>query len=542
MIRDLHEYEDGMVLEADVCVIGAGPAGIALSHEFAGTPYDVLLLESGGLTLDEDHRRLSDGESIGLPHRETSSGRARVFGGAGTLWAGQCLRMDAIDFTKRSWVPFSGWPFSAAELDPYYERAEAFYRIAGERYDSRVYKQFNMRGPDWNADALKALFTVYTPELNTGDAWKSRIERLPNVRLLLHANLCEIHTGDSRNAVESVRIGTLEGKRCTVRARAFVLCTGGIENARLLLASNRQIPCGLGNTKGHVGRYFQEHPGSFTATLGAGRVELLQQQLRMLYGNGGIKYFPKFRLAEELQRQEQVLNCAASLLFEYSEDSGIAALQELYRSVRKRKLPDRPGKVAGQILKNPGEVMHTLLERGLHHRSPSKTPERIRLQCYLEQAPNPESRILLSENRDRLGLPTVAVDWRLTNLEIRTLRTMTNAVRAEFARLGLGEVREEPWLTDEKGWQHHLTDCAHHCGTTRMAASASEGVVDPDCKVFGVEGLYVCGSSIFPTSGYANPTLTIVALSIRLADRLRKNLHAEISAAPAMARSAGATN
>lgn len=536
MISDLHDYQPGSVLEAAVCVIGAGPAGIALSHELAGSAHDVLLLESGGLELDEDHRRMSDGESIGLRHQEHSTGRARVFGGAGTLWAGQCLRMDAIDFTKRPWIPRSGWPFTAAELEPYYERAEEFYRISGEHYDRRVYEQFGMTGPEWDPTALKAMFTVYTPEVHTGRAWKSRMERLANVRVVLHANVDEIRTSTSGRAVESVRVRTLDGKSCTVRARAFVLCAGGIENARLLLASNRQQTCGLGNATDQVGRCFQEHPGAFTATIKASDADALQRELRILYGKSGFKYFPKFRLGEETQRQDEVLNCTGSLLFEYAADSGVAAMQELYRSLRKGKLPAQPGKIAGSILRNPGEVAHTFVQRALYRRSPSLKPARIRLQCYLEQAPNPASRIVLSAKKDRLGMPMAAVDWHLTELEGRTLRTMTRTVQEEFARLNLGEMQEEPWLAED-GWQQHLADCAHHCGTTRMAGSASEGVVDSDCAVFGVEGLYVCGSSVFPTSGYANPTLTIVALSMRLAEHLRGKL--QVASGMAAARLAG---
>ena len=520
MITDLRDYPADSELEADMCIVGTGPAGIALAFEFAGSDVSVLLLEAGGLELDPGNDELNEVECIGLPHRESKVGRARAFGGAGKLWAGQCLRLDRIDFERRDWVPSSGWPITPEQLDPFYERAESFFRVSGEVYDQRNYVRFGIDPPRWNPSSLASMFTVYTPELDVGLAWRSRLAEPANVRLVLHANVVDIRTTPNGAAVSLVQVQTLEGKRAQVRAKTIVLCAGGLENARLLLAARQDRPHGLGNDTDQVGRYFQEHPNTLTATISLEHADLLQSKFRMLYGKDGRRYFPKFRLGEATQRKEEVLNCNASLLFEYPEDSGIAALQEIFRAVRDRRLPDRPVQRAWSLLRHAGEVGQAIALRARSGQSPSGKPSAIQLQCYLEQAPNPESRITLSNRKDKLGTPVLAVDWDITALELKTLRVLTDTVRNEFDRLGLGAVQRLSWL-DEPGWELRLNDCAHHCGTTRMAETAATGVVNADCEVFGVQGLYVCGSSVFPTAGYANPTLTIVALAIRLADRLK---------------------
>jgi choline dehydrogenase-like flavoprotein len=523
MITDLNDLPNGTVVDADIAIVGAGPAGIALASELRATNLQVVLVESGGLEIESSSQELNEADSIGLLHRERKAGRARALGGAAKLWYGQCLPLDDIDFRPRSWVPSSGWPFGPEHLGPYYRRAQKFFRVEGEAYDAEVYKPFHIEPPNWLPGKLRSMATAYTPDVDSGQVWKGRLEAAANLRVLLHANVTNIAVNAAGSAFSHLDIRSLEGREARVRAQVAVLCTGGLENARLLLLSRRQQPGGLGNARGLVGRFFQEHPNGFTGDVIADdrTAKLLQQKFRLLYGKNGIRHFPKFRLSEQAQESEQVLNCNASLLFEYPEASGIAALQEIYRSLRRdHRLPDNFLARMAALVRDSPEVALALLSRFSSGRSPAGKPSRIRLQCYLEQAPVPESRVVLSSRTDSLGLHLLAVDWHMTELELRSLRVLTETVRTEFARLGLGDVRPAAWLQQD-GWEVNLADCAHHCGTTRIAADPSRGVADPDCMVFGIDGLYLGGSSVFPTSGYANPTLTIVSMAIRLADHLK---------------------
>lgn len=521
MITDLHTLSADSVLDCDLCVVGAGPAGIALAREFIGTGMQVLLLAGGGIDLDPEHQELNKGESVGLAHTGHYDGRGRGFGGTGRLWAGQCLPLDAIDFERRPWVPHSGWPFGLDDLRPWYRRAERFFKVENETYDETTYAAFGIDAPRWAVDTLRTHFTVYTPEIDTGRFSLRQFRRAGNVRVLLHANVVQVELDEPGRAVAALRLRSLTGQAARVRARAYVLATGGIENARLLLASTERQSCGVGNSRDLVGRFFQEHPNGMTALLTDGDARALQTRFRLLYRNGR-RYFPKFALSERLQRERHTVNCNAHLYFEHSEASGVAAIREFARAMRQRRLPDAPLKQALRIAANLGEVSRTLTQRFVQGTSSLGVPSAIRLQCYVEQAPNPLSRVKLALQRDALGVPLLQMEWRLTDQERQAANLITDVVRSEFGRLGLGKIKPDSWLTEPgDGWQPHMIDCAHHIGTTRMASTEREGVVDPDGQVFNVGRLYIAGSSVFPTSGYANPTLTIVALAIRLAEHLK---------------------
>lgn len=522
MIEDFRDFPDQHRIEADICVVGAGPAGIAVCNEFRNSTARVVLLESGGRTLEPATQFLNEAEVVGLNHDGHLSGRARALGGTAKLWAGQCLRLDPIDFERRSWVPSSGWPIAFSDLNPFYDRAERFFNVSGELYDDRQYGRFGLTPPCWSADALRTMFTVYTPQLDSGRVFERSFERAVNIRTILHANAVGILTNKDGDTVTEVRIKDLTGKQGRVTARAFVLATGGIENARLLLASNRRHPQGLGNGRDLVGRYFQEHPNGLTASLDEGDPSLLQTLFRLFY-RGRRRYFPKFALSVKQQRVHAVLNCNAHLTFEYPDDSVMSHMQVFYRAARRGQLPDKLWSRLSSLARNRSEIGRSLMHLSRTGRTPLAKPSSVRLQCYLEQSPNHRSRITLSGQADALGMPKAQVEWNMTELEFRTLVVMTETVRSEFKRLGLGVWRTDEWLRGmSQGWQSHLADCAHHMGTTRMAESPSSGVTDPQCAVFGIRGLYIAGSSLFPTSGYANPTLTIVALAIRLADHLKR--------------------
>jgi choline dehydrogenase-like flavoprotein len=543
MIRDFRSYANGAHIHTDICVIGAGAAGIALAREFIGSSTRVLLLDSGGFELEGSTDLLSQGESIGLTHHGLHEGRRRSFGGTTKLWAGQCIRLDDIDFEARSWVSYSGWPITKADLDAFYARAEALFGIPEQLYDERVWQKFNIRPPNLDGSKLGYKFAVFSPRLDLGKFYRDEFKNSTNVQVLLHANATKIHTNKYASAVEYLDIRTLEGKTGRVTAKAFVLCGGGIENARLLLLSNQTEASGLGNRHDVVGRFFQEHPAAYSAVLQADTLNTLQEPYGLLY-KGGFRYFPKIPLSVEVQRAQQVLNGVADLAYEYDADSGIGAAKEIYRSLKKRRWPKELTRRAGLVIKDLDQILAVVYRRygqgklGLAQKE-IFAPKRAReltasppslawLRIHLEQAPNPLSRVSLSRERDALGLNQARVDWRLTDLERRTAETITKTLDAEFRRLELARLRVEDWLVNSsEDWVQSFSESYHHMGTTRMANDPKKGVVNSDCQVHGVAGLYIGGSSVFPTSGYAYPTLTIVALALRLADHLKATVPGE---------------
>lgn len=525
MIIDFQDFQNDSPITSDVCIIGAGAAGIALACEFIGTNCKVVVLESGGLHYESESKRLYESEVVGLPHAGIHSGRERIFGGTTTTWGGQALRLDEFDLIPRDWVPFSGWPISRKELDPYYDRAARLMHL-GERLEyQEVCSRFHIKPADLDPQTLRVEFSQWSPKPNFGNVYRRNLQDATNVSVVLHANVTSIVTNANGKAVEQVEFSTLGGKKGIARARYFVLCCGGIENARLLLASNRVQPQGIGNDNGVVGRYFQEH---ITTCIGAfeGCQRSRLQDLFESFFVRGLKYAPIIALTHGAQIKKRMLSVHGTVSFWPLSDSGIQSAKSLYRTLITRTYPG--GTELRTLIRNmagnPGELFELMYRRCVQKRAGTPKAGWITLTAHCEMAPNPESRVMLSNSRDSLGMPRVKLDWRIGELERNTILEFANITCEAFERLGLGTLstshRES--FRDPQTWVSTVHDNFHHMGTTRMHDSAKLGVVDSNCCVHGVANLYVGGSSVFATSARANPTHTILALCLRIADRLKQ--------------------
>lgn len=511
-------------------MVGAGAAGIAIAREFVGSKTQVLLLESGGLGHEAETDQLKRGEVDGLSPDGLIGGRGRGLGGTTTLWAGQCIPLEEIDFMRRDWVSHSGWPIAASELSPYYERAASLLAVAGEAHDETLWGRWGLEPPALDRAKLRHNYTVWSPRPDLGRSYRRGLQRSDNVRVLLHANVTAIELSPGKNAFDQLVVRSLNGSSARVRARACVLCCGAVENARLLLISGDPENGGLGNAYGNVGRFFQDHPNANCAVLRTARPRALQEPYSLFYRRGR-RYLPKLTLAPEVQRSERVLNCGANLEYEFA-DEGLNALRRIYRSARQKQQISASTRDLRLLMRVAPVAARTAYRRLVAGRASAALPAKIWLQTHSEQGPNPESRVCLSRERDALGTNLPRVEWRVTDLERRTAEVMARTVAAEFERLGLAEAEIPGWLVDSGArWAERLEDSYHHIGTTRMTDDREQGVVDRDSQVHGVNGLYVSGSSVFPTSGFANPTLTLVALALRLSDHLRRQLAAGVVSA-----------
>jgi choline dehydrogenase-like flavoprotein len=527
MILDFSDFQDGAAVLADICIVGAGAAGITVAREFIGTRLSVLILEGGGLETEPESQKLYDSEIVGLPHVGIHEGRARVFGGTTTLWGGQALRLDAFDLQKRSWVPYSGWPITLGELEPYYYRAERVLGLGPSASYSSLCATFGVTPPTFDPARLYIECTRWSPKPNFGTVYRQELRRASNIRVLLHANATSIVTDDSAATVQKIEFRTLGGKQGTARARVYLICCGGIETARLLLASDRVEPYGVGNKHDLVGRFFQEHIHVRLGEIRTNRRRCLQNCFESYYRNG-LKYFPVISLSHETQAENELLSVHGAPMFEGAQESSIAAMKELFRILIRGTKP-RPGEL-GRFLRDAMTSPVDLCRLGyrfcIEKRAGTPKKGRVYLGAQAEQAPNPDSRITLSESRDHLGMRKTKLDWRVGDLERRTLREYIRTVANEFERLELGSfnLTQVSLLDDVFGWCQMARDSSHHMGTTRMHESPRQGVVDPLCQVHGIAGLYIGSSSVFPTGARSNPTLTILALCLRLADRLKQVL------------------
>jgi choline dehydrogenase-like flavoprotein len=549
------DYLDGAVspdIEADLCIIGAGPAGLAIAHAFIGTQVRVCVVESGGFAGEARNQALYEGDSIGRPEFDPALSRLRAFGGSCNLWGGGCIPLTAQDFGPREWVPHSGWPLSYQELEPHYRRALEFCRIGPQDFTEGSFLRPPLRDPlDFDRQTLVNRLFVSTPII-FGEAYRQEFRQAANVTILLHANLVELEPVASGGSVQRARIRSLDGRDGTVRARQYVLACGGIENARLLLLSDSVVANGLGNTHDLVGRYFMDHPTGKLGTLSMDDPYHLTRPYDRSVGNGPVPTLPEICLSDEAIRAHKLLNGRARpVAVEALPPKGIRALRSLRAALRKpvdshdSVVEDRVrialtkgetleqnaaaqstasiGKLALQVGLGAPDI-GIAFGRKLAGKSKVKI-DHVDLIGFFEQAPNPDSRITLGEETDVLGQRKVRVDWQLTELDRRTYRATAELFGKELTRTCGGRFQPEPWITDDDDTLPLVRSTAHHIGTTRMSDDPATGVVDSQCRVHGIDNLHVVGSSVFPTGGWAFPTFTIVALSLRLAEHLRVHMN-----------------
>lgn len=538
------------VIETDVCIVGAGPAGLTLAREFLGRDVRVCVLESGGLQpADPETAQLSEVETTGEFLQIKPDSRSRQFGGNSSSWGVDLpggklgLRhrpLDEVDFEKRDWIPHSGWPFNRDHLMPYYERAQRTFGMERFAYEACDWEDADHSRLPFGGDRITTRMFQFSLGKLFFDDYREEVRRSANVTAYLHATVVELETDDTGGTVTRVRVACSPEHQFWVRARYFVLATGGVEGAQLLLQSNRVNRQGLGNDHDLVGRFFMDHPMVYGGLFIPSSPRIFSQaRLYDLRSVNGSYVMGTLGFTDEAMRREHLTNISASIFPRskyYVRSPAKSALAQLL-TLRAFK-----SHVALQqtksMLTGVNELADLLYGRATRRPEPQwynfflggwSTEQERRHETYhlfevvhqTEQLPDPDNRVRLSDDRDRLGRQRVRVESRWRRADIEGIQRAQRVLAEEIARAGLGRFKifrdgDRPLLGDG--------GTAHHMGTTRMHADPKQGVVDPACRVHGVANLFVASSSVFPTGGYANPTLTIAALAIRIADRLKVEL------------------
>lgn len=545
MLRDGRTVPSGESLETDLCIIGAGAAGITIAREFAGSEARVLLLESGGEELEAQTQNLYEGENVGLPYFPLDVCRLRYFGGATNHWTGYSRPFGELDFARRSWVPDSGWPFPAETLDAPYARAHELLELGPFGFGAEPWATISGNPPiALGPDVFGSELFQLSPPTRFASSYGPALRDADNLTTLLYSNVTEIVLDPSGQRVDSLSVATLAGNRFAVKARAVVLATGGIENPRLLLASrSERSPKGVGNTHDLVGRYFMEHPHVSIATF-LPSDPALDGRFYDLRATENGRYWGTLTLRDSILARDRLCGVSIGLVSEAlrseefvaaTNSPGRASLDELLSAWKTGEFPDEFGTHVWRVISNLDDVT-TSLSASAAEPLAEGAMFLVWLRC--EQAPNSNSRVTLGDRLDPLGTPRVRLDWQLTELDYRTLEAAHQLLAAELGRAGLGRLYL-PGGEEPRDWDELITGGNHHIGTTRMHADPTRGVVDAECRVHGVDNLWIAGSSVFPTSGYANPTLTLVALALRLADALHGKLGRAV--APQLAPSSNET-
>jgi choline dehydrogenase-like flavoprotein len=547
MIISARELPDGQALDADICIVGAGAAGIAMALDLIDSGLEVLLLESGDFLPDAATQALYEGAVTDeRMHSPPDRYRQRRFGGSTTIWGGRCMPLDPIDFEARDYLPNSGWPIGPDALAPYYERANRLCEAGDFAYTAA--QAFNRPLRPMIAGFSSPHFTTDTLErfscpTDFGVRYVHRLKAARNVRVVLNGNATAIRLDEAGTHVQSLLMRTLCGRSQLVRARQFVLAAGGLEVTRLLLASRDRHPQGIGNAHDVVGRYYMCH---LAGTLGAIRFHGPLDAVYHGYdiADDGVYCRRRLALSAQAQRQQRIGNFIARLhhprITDPAHRNAVLSLLFLARPLipyeYAKRLHGDDVSSRGDMLRHVANVLgrpldavqfawHMLRDRKLAERKFPSIILRSRANLYsldfhAEQEPNAQSRVRVGADADALQMPRLVVDWRYTAGDVASVARAIRLLADDLNASGVARFDYDP-----DSVEHEMTRYGayggHHIGTTRMGSDPRTSVVDADCRIHGVENLYVASAAVFPTSSQANPTLTIVALALRLAALLR---------------------
>ena len=539
----------------DVVIVGGGAAGLTLAHALGAAGKHVLVLEAGGDRKTKASQEYYRGElADAVVHPPTHNYRVRALGGTSTIWGGRAIPFDPIDFEKREWVPSSGWPFKRGELAGFYEKAmdaaeAGRLDFCPEQALPGAQKEL---APGLDGDLVRTTIERFSKPTNFWRRYGAELTRSRNVRIVRDAPVAHIQLTGDGNSVDWIEVAAPDGSRIKLRGRSYVLALGGLETTRLLLASNDVRQAGIGNDSDHLGRNYMSHLCATSGTISfAGPPDGVAYDYAQ--DADGIYVRRRLWLSEAAQREFKLLNTTFRTHLPEPADpshgdailSAMFLVKDMVLYEYSRKFVENPvslrGRLShvGNIARQPLRLVsfgtnwlrkRTFAERKLPSVVLGSRDNRYELEFHAEQAPNPDSRLTLSGERDAFGMPRLKVDWRVTELDMESLQRSYDLLARELRSSGAGRLDFDREKLVVKAKRHGIVG-GHHIGTTRMSADPGQGVVDPDCRVHGVGNLYVASSAVFPTSGQANPTLTLLALTFRLAEHLRDKSLAAATAA-----------
>jgi choline dehydrogenase-like flavoprotein len=579
------EQFDGDFPVFDLIIVGTGAAGITIARELSGLGANILLVESGALQEDKAHEELNEVDVVGnlddsdlqkarrkfhgsqIEHwderRQRYGVRCRVIGGSTAGWAGKVAPFDAVDYSYRDWIAQSGWPVDSIEMSEFIKRAGQHLNLGPIIPAADFWHETNIKPPKKteNLKGISSFFWQFARSrsdmidiMRFGPDFRK--EKHDNIVCLYNATATKIISKDNR-AVGIKICSSLQGrKETTIHSLNVVLASGAIENARLILESRGLNDEPLGSGNANVGRYLMDHPsvciGEFDAANQNEAAALLgffplMNKHRMFMYSHGLRPDPC------LQKERGWPNLAVFVQLELHDNDPILALKRLGTRKSENVLADLKAVIGslGLVTTAVGRRFLTspripvilrrlvtdlailidanFVARDYQAKGRSRKLEKVSLRVICEQPPSIANHITLSNKRDRLGMRIPEAYWKVDDETRLSISDFSQYLKSEFDRVGIFGLTLNPEINASKGRNLKIVDMGHTAGTTRMGYTPATSVVDPNCQVHGVEGLYVSGASVFPTSGHANPTLMIVAFSIRLADHIKQKIERSVN-------------
>ena len=513
MLRDLEHGAPAEAQRADVCVVGAGAAGILLAVELVRLGKSVLLLEGGGADVEEPSQEPYLSEITGVKHTGIHVGRFRASGGSTNRWGGQILELDDIDFAERASVPGSGWPIRKSELTPFYARAIELEGLSKATLDdANVWKEIGLTPPAF--DSLEPFFSRWCPEPNFARLHRNTLETNPAVTVWLHANAVDFTWEDAR--LRTVHCRTLSGIEAVFTADEFVFSLGGIESSRFFLQPRASVGPWL--RSGLLGRFFQDHIICAGATIEPIDARGLHGAFDNVFSRG-YKYQPKLRLEPAHQAALGTLNVAGTVSYLSDSADVLAPLKATAKRLLRGRWRESSASDILHMVRNAPTLARQAYRYSVEHRAYNPSDSLIELLVHCEQEPESRSTVTLAESRDSLGMLRTRLDWQVSEHELRSIRSFVEVARISLAHLGR-VVPDPDLMALDLRFIERCGDGYHHMGGMRMSTSSATGLVDPDLRLHGMDNAYICSSAVFPTSGFSNPTHTLLALAVRLAHHL----------------------
>ena len=504
-----------------VAVLGAGAVGILMAVALARRGIEVVLCEAGGRTAERESLAFNEAVIAGRQHRGITEGRARQIGGTTTLWGGQVITFSDIDFQPRPWLDLPGWPIRRDVLVPYYESASNMLGLQLlSDDDAMVWSTLGSERPHFGPD-IEFVLTRWLREPNLARLFRDDLASNPKLTVLLHAAAVGFLPSDDVSTMSAVELRSRGGRTIALEAEHFVVATGTIEANRLMLACARNRPELPWAGNAHVGSAFQDHLDVNAAEVIPIDKKRFSDTFDNIYLNR-FKYNPKVALASNVQKAERITNVAGVFDFDSSVGEHLSNLKILLRALRSGAKPPNLASMPMHVAAL-AKIWWPLIVRYLKdHRIFNPADLGIKLRLHCEQRPLTASRITLDQHkRDAHGMPLAVLDWRIDGVEVKAMAVFCKRLGRELEDQGLARLKVDPRIAArDPAILAEASDTNHHCGGLQMGISGADGVVDPDCRVHGTTNLHIASAAVFPSSSFANPTFTAMALALRLADRI----------------------
>lgn len=530
MIKDFALADADIELSTDVAVVGAGIAGLFLANRLAEEGIRVVVVESGGPEQKDDVHPLNSVVHLGQPYTGASHGRFRCLGGTSTRWGGALLPFVDEDMASRPYLGLEAWPIGMGDLAPFLPELERIFDVDPGSYEQEILDRFgrgNALRDGSEGDFLPrfAKWPVFKRR-NVATLFRDRIGKDAGVEVWLHAHALAIHLDEGRKRIAEIVCHNPADRKLRVRARHYVICAGAIESTRLMLQFDEDNGGIFSSSCTALGRYFHDHVSAPTARIVADRPRALNRLAGHRFIGETMRSL-RFELSPSARREDRVAGAFAHIAFESRETTGFDHLRALFRGVQQRQ-----GISAGllaALLKSTPYLATVGYWRYAHKQLYWPKADAYRLHTVVEQLPRSRNRITLSDAADVFGKRLAAIDWRLDESILETLRAFRRRFESYWSRHGLDRIARLEWsgaIDSLDAFASHAGDICHPGGTTRMGSKPSEAVVDADLRSFALPNLWISSTSTFPAGGSANPTLMLILFTLRLGKRLVGELRA----------------